>query len=313
MGDTFSAFGVILTTPKIQRDPDSGNSKCYAFIHYANFEASDFAIDSMNGQFLCNRALSIQYAFKDSSHLRHGSAAERFIAAKNPISQAAKPHQLFADSPNIQSNLSAYEEINGMRIGIMPPRGPPRLPPPQPPRLPMLPPVPPGLTHPNLPGERFGTIPKLPMPPLPFSTLPPRPKMVLPQGSNIPPPPGTGLQQSGSVQRNSLPITAHTDSFLNSHLKEVEALKRERFPPNTEARLPLPPWMNLRGEIPRPPSEMLARLPNGTIPRPPVGIVPRLPNGVPPPPPWLRPGGSHFRPPMPPVFRPPLPTGPPPG
>ena len=27
MYDTFSAFGVILTTPKIQRDPESGNSK----------------------------------------------------------------------------------------------------------------------------------------------------------------------------------------------------------------------------------------------------------------------------------------------
>ena len=28
--DTFSAFGVILTTPKIQRDPETGNSKvCY--------------------------------------------------------------------------------------------------------------------------------------------------------------------------------------------------------------------------------------------------------------------------------------------
>ena len=25
--DTFSAFGVILTTPKIQRDPETGNSK----------------------------------------------------------------------------------------------------------------------------------------------------------------------------------------------------------------------------------------------------------------------------------------------
>ena len=30
--DTFSAFGVILTTPKIQRDPETGNSKVQAFV-----------------------------------------------------------------------------------------------------------------------------------------------------------------------------------------------------------------------------------------------------------------------------------------
>ena len=53
--DTFSAFGVILTTPKIQRDPETGNSKGFAFINYASFEASDAAIEAMNGQYLCNR------------------------------------------------------------------------------------------------------------------------------------------------------------------------------------------------------------------------------------------------------------------
>ena len=48
--DTFSAFGVILTTPKIQRDPETGNSKGFAFINYASFEASDAAIEAMNGE-----------------------------------------------------------------------------------------------------------------------------------------------------------------------------------------------------------------------------------------------------------------------
>ena len=48
--DTFSAFGVILTTPKIQRDPETGNSKGFAFINYASFEASDAAIEAMNGK-----------------------------------------------------------------------------------------------------------------------------------------------------------------------------------------------------------------------------------------------------------------------
>lgn len=98
--DTFSAFGVILQTPKIMRDPETGNSKGYAFINFASFEASDAAIEAMNGQYLCNRPITISYAFKkDAKGERHGSAAERLLAAQNPLSQADRPHQLFADAP----------------------------------------------------------------------------------------------------------------------------------------------------------------------------------------------------------------------
>ncbi|VDO10625.1 unnamed protein product [Rodentolepis nana] len=98
--DTFSAFGVILQTPKIMRDPETGNSKGYAFINYASFEASDAAIEAMNGQYLCNRAITISYAFKkDSKGERHGTAAERLLAAQSPLSQADRPHQHFADAP----------------------------------------------------------------------------------------------------------------------------------------------------------------------------------------------------------------------
>ena len=37
--DTFSAFGVVITTPKIMRDPDSGNSRGFGFVSYDSFEA----------------------------------------------------------------------------------------------------------------------------------------------------------------------------------------------------------------------------------------------------------------------------------
>ena len=58
------------------RDPDTGNSKGFAFVNYASFDASDAAIEAMNGQHLCNRAISVSYAFKkDSKGERHGSAA----------------------------------------------------------------------------------------------------------------------------------------------------------------------------------------------------------------------------------------------
>uniref|UniRef100_H2Z6U4 Splicing factor 3B subunit 4 n=1 Tax=Ciona savignyi TaxID=51511 RepID=H2Z6U4_CIOSA len=111
--DTFSAFGVILQTPKIMRDPDTGNSKGYAFINFASFEASDAAMEAMNGQHLCNRPISISYAFKkDSKGERHGGAAERLLAVQNPLSQADRPHTMFADAP-----------------GPPPPMGPPMGPP----------------------------------------------------------------------------------------------------------------------------------------------------------------------------------------
>ncbi|KAK2084200.1 Splicing factor 3B subunit 4 [Saguinus oedipus] len=118
--DTFSAFGVILQTPKIMRDPDTGNSKGYAFINFASFDASDAAIEAMNGQYLCNRPITVSYAFKkDSKGERHGSAAERLLAAQNPLSQADRPHQLFADAPPPPSAPNPV--VSSLGSGLPPP------------------------------------------------------------------------------------------------------------------------------------------------------------------------------------------------
>lgn len=93
--DTFSAFGGILQTPKIMRDPETGLSKGYGFISFESFEASDLAIESMNGQYLYNRIVVCQYAFKkDTPGERHGSQAERLLAASQP--QKFKPHTHFS-------------------------------------------------------------------------------------------------------------------------------------------------------------------------------------------------------------------------
>jgi splicing factor 3B subunit 4 len=87
------------------RDPDTGNSKGFAFVNFASFEASDNAIEAMNSQYLCNRPISVSYAFKkEAKGERHGSAAERLLAAQNPLSKASLPHQLFADAPVAQIN-----------------------------------------------------------------------------------------------------------------------------------------------------------------------------------------------------------------
>lgn len=94
--DTFSMFGNIIATPKIVRD-ESGQ-KGYGFVNFDSFEVSDAAIAAMNGQFLCGRQISVSYAFKKDSKERHGSEAERLLAANNPNIIGRKPltiNQLF--------------------------------------------------------------------------------------------------------------------------------------------------------------------------------------------------------------------------
>ena len=98
--DTFSAFGGIQQTPKIMRDPDTSESMGYGFISFDSFEASDLAIECMSGQFLSNRAITCQYAYKKDRERqgfqseRHGSQAERLLAASQP--QRFKPHTIFS-------------------------------------------------------------------------------------------------------------------------------------------------------------------------------------------------------------------------
>ena len=103
--DTFSAFGVVTQTPKIARDPETGASRGFGFVSYDSFEASDAAIEAMNGQFLCNRAVSVMYAFKkDTKGERHGTVAERILAANNKRT-ASRPHMLFAAAPTAPAGL----------------------------------------------------------------------------------------------------------------------------------------------------------------------------------------------------------------
>lgn len=254
--DTFSAFGVILQTPKIMRDPETGNSKGFAFINFASFEASDSAIEAMNGQYLCNRPISVSYAFKkDAKGERHGSAAERLLAAQNPLSQADRPHQLFADAPPtapLPPPPSAMPPPPmtpmgmGMGMGMGMAMGMGMMPPP--PNLgSMFPPPPPPVPPPSA----MGMMPGIPPPPLPPSGAaggvqpPPLP----PPG--VPPPPPSGAQ-----------------------------------PPLP----PLPPTSNgqLPGAPPLPPG--MPRPPQGPPPmRPPGGAAAGQPGAPPPPPPRMMP------------------------
>jgi splicing factor 3B subunit 4 len=97
--DTFSRFGSLIQPPKIARD-ESQLSKGYGFVSYSNFEASDDAIANMNGQYLMNKDISVQYAYKkDGKGERHGDEAERMLASQ------AKKHNVMPDLPAMPSQL----------------------------------------------------------------------------------------------------------------------------------------------------------------------------------------------------------------
>jgi splicing factor 3B subunit 4 len=93
---TFGAFGGIAVT-KIMRDPDNGESKGFGFVNFDSFEAADGAIAAMNGQYLAERPIVVQYAFrKDAKGERHGSAAERLLASAMSGGRKDGPHTMFS-------------------------------------------------------------------------------------------------------------------------------------------------------------------------------------------------------------------------
>jgi len=124
--DAFGSFGVIISTPRIMRDPSSGESRGFAFISYDSFESSDAAISAMNNQYLGGKPISVTYALKKDSKIeRHGSAAERLLAANNP--NVRRPSSMYAPPP-MSIPMPAY----GMAPMMHPPPPPGFMPPPPP-------------------------------------------------------------------------------------------------------------------------------------------------------------------------------------
>ena len=84
--DTLATFGQVVNC-RIMRDPVTTLSKGFAFVSFDSFEAADNVIEKMNGQYYANKILHIEYALKkDTKGERHGSAAERLLAANRPAS-----------------------------------------------------------------------------------------------------------------------------------------------------------------------------------------------------------------------------------
>ncbi|KAA8497675.1 Splicing factor 3B subunit 4 [Porphyridium purpureum] len=121
--DVFSAFGSLVETPHVARDPTTGESKQYAFVKYDNFASSDAAINAMNGQYLMNQPISVQYAFKkDSKRERHGSEAERLLAHFSAIQQQQQQQQQY--TPGAFANPSVVQPVVQpveLAVGAIPP------------------------------------------------------------------------------------------------------------------------------------------------------------------------------------------------
>jgi len=209
--DTFGAFGVLIATPKIMREQDSGTSRGFGFVNYDSFEAADAAIASMNGQYLCGRPISVNYAFKkESKGERHGTPAERLLAANNP--NRSRPNTTMS-VPSPASRIAPAMGMPGMMAAGMygaPPGYPGGY---APPGFPGFPPAAPGYQM-QQPGQQSGQFPRGPPPgmfPQGFPQgqafggpppgmfppgMPPPPGMRPPPGMGFPPgppPPGMGF------------------------------------------------------------------------------------------------------------------------
>lgn len=215
--DTFGRFGTLVAAPKvclcspsrtisliilqIARD-ESNLSKGYGFVSFSNFEASDDAIANMNGQYLMNKEVSVQYAYKkDGKGERHGDQAERMLAAQ------AKAHgvqptpatipmgtPMFGGVPQSPAPAAGFGQPNGNFQSIPPPV---QARPPPPPSVPLAAP-PSGLPARPPPSQAGYGGPQNFMPPG-FNQVPgfPQPNAGPPPG--FAPPPGFGGPQAGSI------------------------------------------------------------------------------------------------------------------
>lgn len=209
--DTFSSFGTIIKPPKIMRDDLTNQSKGFGFVSFDSFEASDMAISCMNNQYLCNRQIIVEYAFKSTTNNeetghapgmareRHGSKAERMLAANNPMrkylfkgggtsaagttaagggsSSIPPAPQLIGSGAMPRMGVPGFGQGN---MGSMPPLPPP----PQPPVV----------------GTAPGIVAPLPPPPLVVRNAMPPPPPPLPPP---PPPPPLAMPYRGSVSASA--------------------------------------------------------------------------------------------------------------
>ncbi|KAL8431187.1 hypothetical protein Efla_000132 [Eimeria flavescens] len=292
--DTFSSFGNVVSA-KVMRDPETGLSKGFAFVSMETFEASDAALAAMNGQFLCNRPVHVSYAYKkDTRGERHGSAAERLLAANRPAVERPGAASGVKEGP-----VPLQQQTTGAPpFGMMPPMAGGAPLPPLP--IPMMGSGPPGSLPPpplffmGRPGMSF---PPLPLPPNMARAGPPGEPRGPPMG---PPPPMGAMGAPGDPQQGGAPMPMGGGG--------MGVLPGQGGPPAMRPPAMGPPSSmgSMRGAPPMPFPGMGAGPPPGMGAPPPAGSSPGGPQRAPLPVPGMP--ANVMRPPA--VL--PAPTPPPP-
>jgi len=175
LSDVFSNFGALLSCT-ITSDPETGKSKGFGFITFDTFEAGDAAIAALNEQFLCNKQIVVNYAFKkDSNNERHGTEAERLLAAKARQKHITVPLMPITELPHIGTNAPSSSGVSGLA-----PTASSILVPPPPPQAYM------GAPPPPMPPTMFGMA--IPPPPHAVMGIMPPPPPFQVGGPALPPP-----------------------------------------------------------------------------------------------------------------------------
>ena len=248
--ETFSRFGPLVAAPKISRD-DANLSKNYGFISYASFDSSDDAIANMNGQYLMNREITVQYAYKkDGKGERHGDTAERALAAQ------AKKHGVQVQIPAMPAALvmptstpSAPAAMNGVPYA---PNGAPAVRTPQPP-----------------PSYNYGAY----QPPLPqmqsYNTMPPPPQGLPLPNVPLPPNPARNYAQSPlQAPPTAAGLPARPPPSMAGYGGPVNAPGMQQ-PPSGMPRAPPPGLpLGMGAGLPPPPAGFGRGAPNGFAPPP---------------------------------------------
>lgn len=263
--ETFSRFGPLLAPPKIARD-DSNLSKGYGFISYATFDASDDAIANMHGQFLMNKEITVQYAYKkDGKGERHGDPAERALAAQ------AKAHGVQVSIPAMPASLvlngapsapaSLQTGVGGQTNGY-------------------------GARPPQAPPSAFGGYNAYP-PPAPMAYGNPSPG----GGYNAFPPPGQFQQHAPSP----IPFQqAPHNSYPQPHTPIQHSMPQGLPPRNYNPPSPLHPPPGGAGLPARPPPSMAGYRGPGMPAMSPAAGFGGAPPGLPPAPQGFRPPNAPF-------------------
>ncbi|GKY94566.1 hypothetical protein MPSEU_000422200 [Mayamaea pseudoterrestris] len=212
--DVFSTFGNLLQPPTLARHEETNDIKGFCFVSYDSFAAADAAIEYMHQQYLGDRLIVVQYAYKKDvdgkmTRERHGSRAERMMAEALAMQQQQQgvqfaPNTRFAQAAHVTAGFGGAAA--GLHQGLPPPPPPPPMnmmnmahmgsmpPPPPPPPPPMMhmmtgsippPPPPPLMGMPPPPPPSMMNVPPPPPPP-PMMNMPPPPP---PPMMNVPPPP----------------------------------------------------------------------------------------------------------------------------